>query len=199
MSGVKLSLAFIAGSLVAGISNAADLSAVPSGSYNVDPTHAYIHIQYNHLGLSNPILAFDEFSVDMDLDVEDPSKSTVAVDIVTDSVITGSDIFHDHITGAKWFDTAANPNITFSSSGVTANADGTFVMMGDLTIKGMTKPVSLDVVINNAMEHPFNKKPVVGISATGSVNRSEWGLGANAPYISDEVKIEIQAEMFKAE
>jgi polyisoprenoid-binding protein YceI len=199
MSGVKLSLALIAGSLVTSIGNAADLSAVPSGTYTVDPTHAYIHLQYNHLGLSNPIIAFDEFSVDMDLDVDDPSKTAVSVDITTDSVIGGSDIWNDHLTGEKWFDSGAYPNITFSSTGVTANADGTFVMMGDLTIKGMTKPVSLDVVINNAMAHPFKKTPVVGVSATGSVNRSEWGLGANAPYISDEVKLEIQAEMFKTE
>ncbi len=199
MSGLKLPFALLAGSLLASVSHAADLSAVPSGKYTVDPTHAYIHLQYSHLGLSNPILAFDKFTVDMDLDVDNPTNTAVSVNIETDSIITGSDIFNQHITGEKWFDTSANPEITFSSSGVTANDDGTFQMTGDLTIKGMTKPVTLDVTINNAMAHPFKKTPVVGVSATGNVNRSEWGLGANAPHISDEVKLEIQAEMFKEE
>ncbi len=199
MSGFKSPLAIVAGTLLTGMVQAADLSAVPSGTYTVDPTHAYIHIQYSHLGLSNPILAFDEFTVDMDLDVAEPTNTSVAVDIQTDSIITGSDIFNEHITGEKWFDASANPEIKFASKSVTANSDGTFELMGDLTIKGMTKPVALDVTINAAMDHPFKKTPVVGISAVGNVNRSEWGLGANAPYISDEVKLEIQAEMFKTE
>lgn len=207
MSGFKLPLAIIAGTLITGMVNgmvigiaqAADLSAVPSGRYTVDPTHAYIHIQYNHLGLSNPILAFNEFSVDMDLNNAEPSKTSVAVDIKTDSIITGSDIFNQHITGEKWFDAGANPAITFNSKSVTANEDGTFALMGDLTIKGMTKPVALDVTINAAMKHPLIKTPVVGISAVGNLNRSDWGLGRDAPYISDEVMIEIQAEMFKLE
>jgi len=198
-SALKLPLAIAAGTLISGLVQAADLSAVPSGSYTLDPTHAYIHVQYNHLGLSNPILAFDKFTVDMDLDVADPTKTSVAVDIETGSVITGSDVFNDHITGEKWFDVGANPSITFNSKEVKANGDGTFAMMGDLTVKGMTKPVTLDVVINNAMQHPFKKKPVVGISASGEIKRSDFGLGANAPYISDEVTIEIQAEMFAAE
>ena len=199
----KLPLAVVAGTLftglVSGMAQAADLAAVPSGNYTVDPTHAYIHIQYNHLGLSNPILAFNEFSVDMDLNNAEPTKTSVAVDIKTDSIITGSDIFKQHITGEKWFDAGANPAITFSSQSVTANDDGTYALMGDLTIKGMTKPVTLDVTINAAMNHPLEKTPVVGISATGNLNRSDWGLGANVPYISDEVKLEIQAEMFKSE
>lgn len=199
MSGLKSPLAIIAGTLLTGMVQAADLSAVPSGTYTVDPTHAYIHLQYSHLGLSNPILAFDEFSVDMNLDVAEPTNTSVAVDIKTDSIITGSDVFNGHITGEKWFDASANPAITFASKSVTANDDGTFALMGDLTIKGMTKPVTLDVTINAAMNHPFKKTPVVGVSAVGNVNRSEWGLGANAPYISDEVKLEIQAEMFKTE
>jgi polyisoprenoid-binding protein YceI len=84
----------------------------------------------------------------------------------------------------------------FTSTSVTGSGNS-FKMTGDLTIKDVTKPVTLDVTINAAMNHPMNKKPVVGISATGKLLRSEWGLGANAPYISDEVKLSIEAEMFK--
>lgn len=177
----------------------ADLSAVPSGTYYVDTTHAYVRLQYNHLGLSNPTLGFDEFKMSMDLDAADPTKTSVAVEIMTDSVQTGSEIFHQHLTGDKWFDAANNPTINFNSTALSANADGTYDLTGDLTIKGQTKPVTLKVTVNNAMMHPMAKKPVVGISAVGGLMRSQWGLGAYAPNVSDDVKIEIQAELLKGE
>jgi len=196
---LALSAVVFASALGGKIVGAADLSAVPSGKYFVDPTHAYIHMQYSHLGLSNPILGFEEFKMSMDLDNADPSKTSVAVEINVDSVRTGSEIFHEHITGSKWFDIAQNPTISFASTAISANADGTYDLTGDLTVKETTKPVTLKVTINNAMMHPFSKKPVVGISAYGGIKRSDWGLGANAPYISDEVKLEIQAELLQGE
>ena len=187
----------VAASVFSGTVSAADLSAVPSGTYDVDPTHAYIRFQYNHLGLSNPTLGFEEFKITMELDNENPVNTTVALDIKTDSVQTGSDIWHDHITGGKWFDAANNPNITFNSTEVKANDDGTYDLTGDLTVKGETHPVTLKVTVNGAMMHPMANKPVVGITAYGGLKRSTWGLGANAPFVSDEVKLEVQAEMFK--
>ena len=173
-----------------------DLKQVPSGTYEVDPSHAYINFQYNHLGLSNPSLSFDDFTIDMNLDTENPAKTTVAVEIKADSLVTGSSIWTDHISGAKWFDFKAYPTMKFTSTEVTGSGSS-FKMTGDLTIKDVTKPVTLDVTVNAAMNHPMNKKPVVGISAKGKLLRSEWGLGANAPYVSDEVQLTIEAEMFK--
>lgn len=196
---MKLSSLLLSTVVFAGTASAADLSAVPSGKYFVDTTHAYINMQYSHLGLSNPILQFDEFKISMDLDNANPTNTQVDVEIVTDSIDTGSDIFHEHITGEKWFDAANNPTISFKSAEIKGNADGTFDLTGDLTIKDMTKPVMLKVTINAAMMHPMAKKPVVGISAVGGLKRSDWGLGANAPFVSDEVKLEIQAEMLQAE
>jgi len=194
---MKISAFLVAASVFAGTVNAADLSAVPAGTYNVDPTHAYIHFQYNHLGLSNPKLGFDEFNLTMDLDTTAPENTKVSLEIKTDSVQTGSDVWHDHITGGKWFDAANNPTISFSSTAVSANADGTYDLTGDLTIKDQTHPVILKVTVNNAMMHPMAKKPVVGISAVGGLKRSQWGLGANTPFISDDVKLQIEAEMIK--
>ena len=196
---MKFSTLLLSSALFAGSAAAADLTAVPSGKYFVDPTHAYINFQYNHLGLSNPVLQFDEFKMAMDLDVANPTNTKVNLEIVTDSVDTGSEIWHEHITGDKWFDSANNPTITFDSSELAANADGTYDLTGNLTIKEVTKPVVLKVTVNAAMLHPRSKKPVVGISAVGGLKRSDWDLGANAPFVSDEVKLEIQAEMYAAE
>lgn len=194
---MKLASVFLAAIAFTTTASAADLSAVPAGTYNVDPTHAYIRFQYNHLGLSNPTLGFEEFKLSMDLDNAEPTNTTMMLDITTDSVQTGSDIWHQHITGDKWFDAAAYPNITFKSTGVSANADGTYDLTGDLTIKKETHPVILKVTVNNAMMHPMANKPVVGISAVGGLKRSQWGLGANAPYISDDVKLQVEAELLQ--
>lgn len=196
---MKFSTLLLSSAIFAGSASAADLSAVPSGKYFVDPTHAYVNFQYNHLGLSNPVLQFDEFKIAMDLDTAEPTNTKVNVEIVTDSVDTGSEIWHEHITGEKWFDAANNPTINFDSSELSANADGTYDLTGNLTVKEVTKPVVLKVTVNAAMLHPRSKKPVVGITAVGGLKRSDWDLGASAPFVSDEVKLEIQAEMYAAE
>ena len=177
--------------------HAADLTAVPAGKYEVDPTHAYIDFQYNHLGLSNPSLSFDDFTVDLDLNTEDPTKSTINVTIDPASVVTGSEIWKEHLTSADWFDVEAHPEITFQSTSVEAAGDGAYKVTGDLTIKGESKPVDLNVSINAAMNHPMSGDPVVGLDASGQVLRSDYGLDKFAPNVSDEVALNISVEMTK--
>jgi len=177
------------------LSNAADLSGVPSGLYTVDPTHAYITFSYNHLGMSNPVLSFDDFTVDLNLDNEDPTKSTVMVTIDANSIVAGSDKWRDHITGDKFFDTANHPEITFTSTSVEAARDGNYKVMGDLTIKGESKPVALDVTINAAMNHPMSGDPVIGLQATSELLRSEFGMTTALPHVSDEIALSVTAEL----
>ncbi len=197
-AGLALGALFTLGAAM-GSATAADLSGVPSGNYKADPTHAYINFQYNHLGLSNPTLSFDDFTVDMNLDNEDPTKTTVAVSIDTDSILTGSAIWKDHLTGDKWFNTSEYPTITFESTGIEANADGSYVLVGNVTVKDVTKPITLDVSINAAKNHPMSGDPVIGLEATGNLLRSDFGLGKNAPHVSDEVALNITVEMSKSE
>ncbi|ASJ72724.1 YceI family protein [Granulosicoccus antarcticus] len=191
--------ALLATSSLINIASAASLSDVPSGSYSVDPTHAFINLQYSHLGLSHPTLSFDDFTVDLNLDSEDPTKSMILVSIDPASVITGSAIFKDHLTSADWLDVAQFPEITFQSTTITANDDETYTVNGDLTVKGEIKPVTLNVTINAAMNHPMSGKPVVGIDATGELIRSDFGLGNYAPNVSDEMSLNITAELNKVQ
>ena len=181
------------------VAHAADLSAVPSGEYEVDPTHAYINFQYNHLGLSNPTLSFDDFTVDLDLNNEDPTQSTFSVTIDPASVVSGSEIWTDHLTSADWLDVAAHPEITFQSTAIEGAGDGAYKVSGDLTVKGESKPVTLSVTINAAMNHPMNGKPVIGLDASGDLLRSDFGLGKFAPNVSDEVSLDVSVELFKVE
>ena len=182
-----------------GNASAADLSAVPSGSYTLDPTHAFIDFTYSHLGLSNPTLSFDDFTIDLNLDSEDATKSMFLVKIDSASILTGSAIFKEHLTGGDWFDTTTYPEILFQSTTITAAEDGSYTVVGDLTIKDVTKPVTLNVTVNGAMDHPMTGKPVIGIGATGELLRSDFGLGAYAPNVGDEVQLNITAELNKAQ
>jgi len=177
----------------------ADFSEVPSGNYASDPTHAYINFSYNHLGFSNPTLSFDEFAIEMNLDTEDPTKTTVSVSIDTDSVLTGSDIWKEHLTSENWLNTAEFPKITFESTSVESTGDSTYTVAGNLTVKDMTKPATFDITVNGAKPHPRSKKPIVGIDASGNMLRSDFGLGKNAPFVSDELSLSITAEMVGSE
>jgi len=179
------------------LSSAADLSGVPSGSYAVDPTHAYITFSYSHLGMSNPVLSFDDFTVDLNLDNADPTKSTVNVTIDANSIVAGSDIWKEHLSGDKFFDLANHPEITFKSTSIEAARDGNYKVMGDLTIKGASKPVALDVTINAAMNHPMSGNPTIGLQANSNIMRSAWGMDSAVPHVSDEVALNITAELTK--
>ena len=181
-----------------GAANAADLSAVPAGTYQSDPTHSYVTFSYNHLGLSNPVLAFDDFTVEMELDNEDPTKSTVMVTIDPASIVAGSEAWKGHLTGADFFDVANNPEITFQSTAIEAAGDGAYKVDGDLTIKGQSQPVSLNVAINAAMDHPMSGDPVIGLSGSTEVMRSAFGMDTAVPHVSDEVTIDITTEMVQA-
>lgn len=178
---------------------APDFSGVPSGSYQLDPTHAYVTFSYNHLGLSNPQLSFDDFSVDLNLDSEDPTKSMVNVTIQANSIVAGSEIWKEHLSGEDFFNISEYPEITFQSTSVEAGEGDTLIVTGDLQIKDQSAPVELEVTINNAMEHPMNGKPVIGLDATGQTLRSDFGIDKYAPNVSDEVDLMISAEMTKVE
>jgi len=189
---LTLAAALIGSSVVA---QAVDLSKVPSGSYAVDPTHAYVNFQYTHLGLSRPMLQFDDFDVVLELDNTDVSKSSIEVVIDPKSIQAGSDIWKSHLTGGDYFDVGAHPEITYNSTSVEKTGEDTLKVMGDLTIKGESQPVELDVQLLAAMDHPMSGDPVIGFTASGQLLRSAFGLGKFAPNVSDEIDLTISAEV----
>lgn len=174
---------------------------VAAGAYKMDTQHGYVTFSYSHFGLSNPQISFKTVDANIMLDPADPTASAVNVTIAADSIDSDVDVFNGHLNSENWFNTAEYPEITFVSTGLTQNEDdgdkGT--LTGDLTIKGITKPVTLDVTLLAAMEHPLSKKDTLGIQATGSVLRSDFDLGAYAPAVSDEVTITISGEFNKLE
>ena len=170
----------------------ADIKTLPSGVYKSEATHAYIAFSYLHQGYSKPILTWDKFDATVTLDTDAPESSSVAVTIDTASIDGGSDIWNDHLMSADWFDAAAHPTITFNSTNVNQSILGGGTLTGDLTIKGVSHPVTLDVKLNKVGEHFRSKKQMFGISATGKLKRADFGLDK---YISTGADVDLMIEI----
>jgi polyisoprenoid-binding protein YceI len=186
--------------LAPALAQAAPLS-VPAGEYVLENTHASVTWRVKHLGLSNYPARFVKFDSTINLDPKDVTKSSVTVTIDPRSVRTEFPFPEkedfDKVVAEKFLRAGEHPSITFASTGLTATGATTGKLTGNLTLAGVTKPVTLDVTLNGAKEHPFRKVPVLGFSATGSFKRSDFGLTDLIPMISDEVELMIEAEFLK--
>ena len=165
-------------------------------TFNIDAGHTAPRFEYTHFGYSNQQHRFDKTSGKIVLD-RAAHTGSVDVTIDTTSVNTGLALFNGHIQGADYFDTAKYPTITFKSSKVKFDGDKPVAVEGDLTIKGVTKPVTLTVTHFHSMPHPMLKKDAIGANASTKVKRSEFNMGKNVPYVSDEVTLTIAVEAIK--
>jgi polyisoprenoid-binding protein YceI len=165
-------------------------------TYTLDPAHTFPRFSYNHMGFSTQLSRFDKTSGTV---VFDKAAKTGSVDIVIDmkSVNTGFSTFNEHIQGEDFLDTAKYPTATFKSTKVNFKGDKPATIVGDLTIKVVTKPVTLTVTSFQAMPHPMLKKDAIGANATTTIKRTEFNAGKYAPNVSDEVRIDIALEAIK--
>lgn len=179
------------------------LAAVPafaaSNTYVLDPSHSQIVFDYNHLGYSTTTGMFAGFEGQIQFDETDPAKSSVEVAFPVKTMLTGWQERFDHLMSADFFNATVNDLVTFKSTGIDVTGEKTAKITGDLTLNGVTKSVVLDAVLNQAGEHPMAKKPWAGFSATTQVKRSDYNLGQFAPFVSDEVNVNISVEATKAE
>ncbi len=167
---------------------------VASGTYKLDPTHTDVLVQWNHMGFSNPTAHFGNADGTLVYDAADVGKSSVEVTLPLSGLNSFTAKFDEHLRSADFFDAAKFPTATFKSTKVEAAGTNKLTVTGDLTVKGVTKPVVLDVTVNGAGEHPMMKVPSVGFDATTTIKRSDFGVGAYAPAVSDDVKIRITTE-----
>jgi len=176
----------------------AGLSDVPSGNYGLDKSHGYITYTYSHMGYSTPHVGFRSFDVGLVLDNENTANNAVDVTIDATSIDSRVDAFNGHLNGPNFFDTANHPTITFKSTSFEAADEDKFSIAGDLTIKGVTKSVTLDATLVKAANHPMRKTPTIGVTAQTKVSRSEWGLSRAVPNVGDEITIFISVELTKS-
>lgn len=162
-------------------------------TYQVDGSHTFPRFSYSHFGLSTQLSSFKNTSGTI---IFDSTAKTGSVDITIDmnSVNTGVADFDGHLRGEDFFDTAKYPTATFKSTRVLFDGDKPARVEGLLTIKGITKPATLTVTSFLAMEHPMAKKPAIGANAYTEIKRSDFNAGKYAPYVGDEVRIDIALE-----
>jgi polyisoprenoid-binding protein YceI len=165
-------------------------------TYLFDKGHTQIRYCWSHFGLSRQCATITDFDGQLVYDDADPTKSKLNVTFKAASIETLNPVFNDHLKGERFFEVNKYPTITFVSTKIEKTGDKTGKVTGDLTIKGITKPVTLDTTLNFAGMHPLPKNgPSLGFGAQATLKRSDFGVGALAPAVSDEVSLEIQTEM----
>ena len=182
--------------LVIALSTLASAAIAAPETFGIEPTHTAPRFEYSHFGYSMQQHRFDKTSGKIVLD-RAAQTGSVDVSIDTTSVNTGYALFNQHIQAEDYFDTAKYPTITFKSTKVSFDGGKPVSIDGNLTIKGVTKPVTLTVTSFHSMPHPMLKKDAIGANATTKVKRSEFNMGKNVPYVGDEVTLTIAVEAVK--
>jgi polyisoprenoid-binding protein YceI len=170
-------------------------SAAPE-TFVIDGGHTFPRFSYSHFGLSTQLSRFNKTTGKIVLDKE---AKTGSVDVVIDtkSVDTGFTVFNGHIQGEDFLDTEKYPTATFKSPMVRFEGDKPVAVDGNLTIKGVTKPVTLTLTNFLMMPHPTMKRDAIGANATTKIRRTEFNAGKYAPNVGDEVTIDISVEAIK--
>ena len=165
-------------------------------TYDIDTNHSMPRFSYSHLGYSVQLSRFDKISGKITLD-RAAKTGSVDVTIDTTSVDSGFPMFNGHLQGEDFFDTAKYPTATFTSNSVKFDGDKVASVDGNLTIKGVTKPVTLTVQSFLCMPHPMLKKDACGATATAVIKRSDFNMSKYVPYVSDEVTLTLPVEAVK--
>ena len=175
-----------------------------AADYTIDTSHAFANFNVNHLGYSTMLGRFNKFTGNISFDQTNVAASKVNVTIETASIDTNHQKRDDHLRSPDFFNVAEFPTMTFASKKVEKTGDKTGLVTGDLTLLGVTRPVTLNVTFNKAAVHPFDgAKPasqqrfVVGFSATGSIKRSDFGMKYALPAVGDTINIQLEAEAIR--
>ncbi len=173
------------------------LTADSSGSYTLDKAHASIIFSIKHLGFSDYIGRFNDFDATLNLNGTDPSKSVLSVTIKPGSADVNNAELEEKLDGENYFNIAKFPEATFTSTEIKMTSRTRGTIKGDLTMLGVTKPVTLNVTLNGAGINSYANAYTVGFSATATLKRSDWGMKTLVPQVSDEVQLIISAEFNK--
>ena len=178
-------------------------TAVPAAAaperYRIDPEHLSIGFLVEHIGYAKVLGMFLEGEGGYTFDPEARTLSDLQVTIDADSVFTDHDDRDDHLRGDDFLETDDHPDITFVGTGATPTGERTGTVTGDLTIRGVTQPVTLDVVWNKSAEYPFGGNYVMGISARTTIQRSDFGMtyALDNGWVGDDVEVIIELEAIR--
>jgi polyisoprenoid-binding protein YceI len=163
-------------------------------TYTYDPLHTQIIFGVNHMGFTNSYGRFDKFTGNFTLDEQKPEASSADITIDVNSLDMADKTWNEHVED-KFLEPAKFPTITFKSTKITRTGATTATMTGDLTLHGVTKPVTLNVTLNKVGTNPMMQtRKDAGFAITGAIKRSDFGIAAFIPMVGDEVALNIQVD-----
>lgn len=171
-----------------------EVARLPGGAYRLDPDHASLLFKVDHFGFSQLVGRFDRFEGALDFDPKQPQAARLTVLVDTASIDLNLPKFEQDLRGPDWFDVAQFPQARFESRTIAITGEKTGKVTGDLTLHGVTAPVTLDVTFNGGADSLLTGHYTLGFAASGTLLRSTFGLGAYAPAVGDQVTLEIHAE-----
>lgn len=170
-----------------------------AATYTLDPNHTQVRFTWNHYGFSNLVGQFGKIEGTLAFDAADPTKSSVTATIQTASVDSNIRKLDEKLVSSDYFDATKFPTATFKSTRVEKGATpDTLKVTGDLSLHGVTKPVTLDVTVVKVGDHPLRKGPAAGFEATTTLKRSDFGITNYLPMAADEVGIHVVVEAVEA-
>lgn len=173
----------------------ATLPAWAASAYVIDPNHTQVEFNYTHFGYSHITGHLGNVEGNFLFDAKDPTQSSIHVNVPIDTLDVVPAL-NDELKSDKFFDAAKFPIASFQSTSVTRTGADTLAVAGDLTIHGITKPATFAVTLNKIGTHPMRGVPAVGLDATTTVKRSDFGLSFLVPKVSDEVTIHATMEAY---
>lgn len=175
-------------------------TAVFAQSWKVNKAHSHFTFTITHLAVSDVDGVFKDFDATITASKPDFSDAKVEFVAQTASVNTGVDQRDNHLKSADFFDVAKYPTVTFTSTSIKATSANHYKLSGNITLNGVTKPVTLDLVYRGTITNPMTKAPDAGFSVSGSINRSDFTFGSKfgSPMLSDEVTFKASGEFDKA-
>jgi len=168
-------------------------------NWSADIVHSRVGFTVNHLGIADINGSFTTYEAKITGSKPDFSDAVVELSGDVSSISTGNEMRDGHLKAADFFDAAKFPKFSFKSNSFKKLKDKTYIVLGDFTLHGITKPVTLNAELVGTVTHPMTKKEMIGFKVTGKIKRSDFGVGAGfpAPMLSDEVKLIADLEFSK--
>jgi polyisoprenoid-binding protein YceI len=180
-----------------------ETATVTTTKWTIDPVHSDIQFKVKHLMITTVTGTFQEFGADIEVEGDDLSKASVHFWANVASVTTGNEQRDAHLKSPDFFDTEKHPKLEFRATGAKdVDHDGSWTLLGDLTINGITKPISLDVEWGGVVRDPWGNTKA-GVTINGKIDRKQWNLNWNTALeaggvlVSDEVRISCDVQLAK--
>ena len=171
-----------------------ELAELREGQYALDPTHAYLLFKVDHLGLSKVVGRFDEVDATLDFDPGDVASLRLDGAVATASVDTGDDSLDARLAGRDWLDAGTHPEARFTTTAVEPGTGDRFTVIGDFTLRGVTREVRLDARFGGGADNLLTGRYTLGFEATGEISRSDYGIDGFGALVGDAIELEIHAE-----